>query len=360
MQDAGAARGSRCDGGIPTGPPSKSAMCVIAHPGSMCCSSVEIGRDESSQSVTISVVTTVRLTGALSPAVRDMADLEVIGLLAAAKQLQDRAAQLNAALVHTKPTEARHEQVAHALATGRVVSAEKCENGFGHITYRVIMEEPDTKRRMRAFFKPSVEGNCDGWHRAEVEAVAYQLNRLLGMDYVPPSVFRPTADVDWRHFERGGVFMYWAEGGRTLNEQPMDQWGVQPAIVLSDARVLDVLMQNSDRHHGHFLWAEHWSRGSLQGSGAWQGDLAPVFIDHAAGFRHGACVEMRHDNAYGTGPTEQVSASTFLRLRCLDRASLSHAMSGLLSAEEVDQVMRRRDGLLLYLDHLVAERGYDQ
>ncbi len=45
-------------------------------------------------------------------------------------------------------------------------------------------------RRMRAFVKPCVEDHGGGWHRAEVEAVAYRLNRLLGMDYVPPCAFR--------------------------------------------------------------------------------------------------------------------------------------------------------------------------
>jgi hypothetical protein len=44
--------------------------------------------------------------------------------------------------------------------------------------------------RINALFKPCVEGNCEGWHRAEIEAVAYHLNLLLGMDYVPPCVFR--------------------------------------------------------------------------------------------------------------------------------------------------------------------------
>lgn len=35
-------------------------------------------------------------------------------------------------------------------------------------------------------FKPGIEGNADGWHRAPIEMVAYKLNLMLGMDYVPP------------------------------------------------------------------------------------------------------------------------------------------------------------------------------
>lgn len=35
------------------------------------------------------------------------------------------------------------------------------------------------------------------------------------MDYVPPCVFKPRCDVDWTHYEHGGVFMY-CECARTL------------------------------------------------------------------------------------------------------------------------------------------------
>lgn len=71
-----------------------------------------------------------------------------------------------------------------------------------------------------------------------MEAFTYQLNRLLGMDYVPPCVFKPCADVDWQHFELGGVFMYWAENGRELRNEAQDGWGKPRDEVLSDARVL--------------------------------------------------------------------------------------------------------------------------
>jgi hypothetical protein len=39
---------------------------------------------------------------------------------------------------------------------------------------------------VEALFKPKVEGDADGWHRAPVELIAYELNLMLGMDYVPP------------------------------------------------------------------------------------------------------------------------------------------------------------------------------
>ncbi len=38
-----------------------------------------------------------------------------------------------------------------------------------------------------------------------------------------------------------------AESGRELRSEPMHQWGANSEVVLSDARILDVLIQNSDR-----------------------------------------------------------------------------------------------------------------
>ena len=44
-----------------------------------------------------------------------------------------------------------------------------------------------------------------------------------------------------------------------------------------------MLIQNSDRHLGHFLFAEHWAKGSYKGgkvtNDAWKGRRQPVLID---------------------------------------------------------------------------------
>jgi hypothetical protein len=77
-----------------------------------------------------------------------------------------------------------------------------------------------------------------------------------------------------------------------------------------------VLIQNSDRHHGHFLFAEHWGAGGHVTDGEWKGRPSVVFIDHAAGLRSEAHVDMCHDNSFATGVTCKISARTFLRLRC--------------------------------------------
>lgn len=64
--------------------------------------------------------------------------------------------------------------------------------------------------------------------------------------------------------------------------------------------------------------AEHWAHGSGAANPTlpgWKGRLQPVLIDHAAGFRPEAYVDMTHENAFNTGAVQRVSAKTYLRLR---------------------------------------------
>jgi hypothetical protein len=52
------------------------------------------------------------------------------------------------------------------------------------------LQDPATCLRVRAIYKPRVYGDAGGWHRTPMEYVAYRLNRLLGLDLVPPVAYR--------------------------------------------------------------------------------------------------------------------------------------------------------------------------
>ena len=111
----------------------------------------------------------------------------------------------------------------------------------------------------------------------------------------------------------------------------------------------DILLHNTDRHTGHFAWGSHWeSRKSL-----------PVLIDHAAGFRHHACVTMQHDNAFQTGPVMKLRSQTYLRLKLLDGAVISEHLEGILDSSEIVSMVERRDGVLQYIDDLITEHGIE-
>lgn len=271
---------------------------------------------------------------------------------------------------------ALHVDTCRILACGEVVSAVQnpISSPFGHESFICQLFDPQSGRTVRAIFKPRAPGDSDGWHRPPMEVVAYRLNRLLGMDLVPPAAYRsfgvtlPLSDENGggsRWFSEGAM-IFWAEDAETLCRIDESLWSIPKERLLSDTRILDVLLHNSDRHAGHFLFGRHWASGSWEKSHGgnmekkWHGNKCCILIDHAASFRAVAKVLCTHENAFETGPLHTVSARTLLFLKLLDSHELSEASVGLLSSDEIAGAMARRDYILNYIDELIEKQGYDK
>ena len=376
---------------VDTNPVDTTVNCVIQHPGALCCTratvteapaNVEFGR-----SVTLSLETTVRATDTAPNSHSSALTSEELGglaaqamLAAAAEHLSSRTRAINTA---ARPVEDRqiHEELTAILQDGDIVEAiaNPVVSQFGHESFMVTLQDHHHHpgRRLKAIFKPRVQGEADGWHRAPMEMVAYRLNLLLGLDHIPPVAYRSGGinfkltggdhDVGKDVFYPEGAFMLFVEDARELRCFPENEWGTpvpeNKDLLLSNTRILDVLLHNSDRHHGHFLLARHWCRGTWEekeggGGSKWKGDFRPCLIDHAASFRADAEVTMLHENSFKTGPVRCVSAKTYMRLRFLDYTTLQEQFRDVLSEEELRGLVKRRDAVLFYLDRLVAEQGY--
>lgn len=389
-------------------------VCVMSHPGALCCTRSEIATDAARGAATITLHTSVRAVngaeGKMAPA-----DFVALGARAAESAARALAADRTDLAVRgavTQAEESAHDVITRLLQNGKIVwveSMSEIEGKFGHPCYRLRVEcHKGTGAAIECVFKPKIEGDGDGWHRASMEYVAYKLSRMLGMDLVPPAAYRTGGiELDYKTFDEG-AFMYWVDDAKEL-EQVGDFgaatrdgcWGegVDPRVVLSDTRVLDVLLQNSDRHQGHFLFGRHWTEGvqderdvgrdgatdggrfrdggkNGDSNGDSNGDgrdarfgngeptlggtrYLPCLIDHAASFRPEAFVSMEHENAFQTGPTVCVKSSTYLRLRFLDAAAIEREFSYFLSADERKMLLERVETILAYLDDLVEKRGYD-
>ncbi|GAB4823126.1 hypothetical protein N2152v2_010172 [Parachlorella kessleri] len=348
-----------------------AASCVVQHPGVLCCTKTTASANPTNMTCTVLLETTARQVGFSvddgASAAMNMDDLTALAaqaLVGAATDYCRGRLQASQAHVHVPERLQHHDEINRILAHGKIVSAERNRpSQFGHESYVLELADPHTGRRVRAVFKPRVPGDADGWHRAPIEWVAYELNLMLGMDYVPPVAYRRGGiEIDLGGEEGGvcheeGAMMYWIENASQLKHYSFELWGMKSDVLLSDTRILDVLLHNSDRHHGHFLLGRHWAQGAWEG-GCWCGDLRPALIDHAAGFRRDAHVTMQHENAFQTGPVRCVSAKTYLRLRFLDAATISQKFSDVLSEREMRELLHRRNYVLRYLDHLVEEQGY--
>lgn len=355
----------------PTSVSHATLSCSMQHPGSICCSKLSSALDPGGAACTISLHTTARCTADdttvhrhLSP--EELRALSAQALVGAAHAFSQAAiAEYRAKAGPPREVAAAHDDLVRVLEQGVVICAERTPpSQFDHKSYLLTLQDPGSARRVRAIYKPRVYGDAGGWHRTPMEWVAYRLNLLLGLDLVPPTAYRSApltlclADEEEELVFQEGAVMLWVEDCKQLKEFPMERWGVDPAVLLSDTRILDCLLHNSDRHHGHFLLGPHWARGSTGNDGRWQGSTAPVLIDHAASFRKEAVVSMEHENAFSTGPVRCVSASTYLRLRFLDSHTVAQELGAHLSRAEQRQLLHRRDYILHYLDGLCASQGY--
>ena len=350
-----------------------TVSCVMQHPGALCCTRSTVREDPNGGAITISLETTAKATD--DAAVRGLLSNEQLAglaaqalLSAAAEHLCSRTRVINA---HARPEGEllSHDELCAVLQSGEIVEAKSnpVVSQFGHESFIVQLQNEVTGKRVRAIFKPRVEGDAEGWHRTPMEWVAYRLNLLLGLDYVPPVAYR-TGGVTFKVTDQEtkevsfseGAMMYFVEDAHQLRCFPEAQWGSPPEpkeLLLSNTRILDTLLHNSDRHHGHFLLGRHWCQGSYNGD-RWVGELRPCLIDHAASFRADAEVSMTHENAFRTGPVRCVASGPYLRLRFLDYAALAAEFRGMLTEEELRGMVKRRDAVLRYLDGLVVEQGY--
>jgi hypothetical protein len=327
-----------------------------------------------------------------------------LGLLAGAKALQprpraalvapgqlarsafDAPAELDPATAATSAT-GTFLGMADELLLGRMqhsaVKTLHFNRGGSSISFRV-----DFVDGSRGAFKP-MQTNPQSVPRKEV--AAYRLGKLLGLHQIAPSLMRPfsreevlgklASDSEWTRARiesetifdsaepRGrtlGALMYWIPTVVDLRLDTADgieRWAdwlsqgtaipqdkVELLAQLSTLLLFDLIQNNSDRFSG----------GNLLGS---PDGHALYFMDNAFGFQvdpdgHQRCWSYLKR-------AQKFSRSFFVALHDLDKPRLAAAVAGepsgpLLSSEEIDALLQRRDRALRYLRGLFTEFGEDK
>ena len=174
-------------------------------------------------------------------------------------------------------------------------------------------------------------GNRSGfWESYKSEVAAYELDRLLGMDMVPPTVERRVGS------DLASVQL-WVEGCRLLKELDQSkcpnptEWAKQ----VCRQRVFDNLVANVDRNQGNLLVDEAWNMILIDHSRAFAADRMPFEKDMA-----------------------RVDRPFFDALKALDQARLmEHVRPWLTSDREVRDILKRRDKIVARFEALARERG---
>jgi len=195
------------------------------------------------------------------------------------------------------------------------------------------------------------EGGPDCWR---YEIAAYQIDKLLGLDMVPPTVERIFRS------DRGSLQL-WMDATVSLKSR-MANGPDAPAVGAVEwnrkaylQRAFDSLVANDDRNTGNILIADN--------------DKRMILIDHSRTFRtappfdaalvYGAKGLMKA----GDGTPHlfaELPRALVQKLRALDAQAVKDAVKSHLTSKEIRAVLDRRDLMLKEIDGLIKAKGEDK
>ena len=199
-------------------------------------------------------------------------------------------------------------------------------------------------------------GPPDEWR---CEIAAYRLDKLLGLNMVPPAVERSFNG-------KPGSLSYWAENRYSLLKIEESAGGIQiPAVALEQTnkmkylcRLWDSLIGNDDRTQQNILYTEDWRT---------------ILIDHSRAFRadgeygtrliYGVRgIKTMGDGQGGRRPVlfRRIPRAFLDRLKTMDATAVRAAVGPYLTKNEITAVLVRKDLILKEVEEMIARDGEDK
>jgi len=181
-------------------------------------------------------------------------------------------------------------------------------------------------------WKPLAPGRYKGfWESYKSEIAAYELDKLLGLDMVPPAVERTIRG------ERGAAIM-WVDGvkgwdsKKPISPPNSTAWSMQVIRM----KMFDQLIANIDRNQGNLLY---------------DADYHLILIDHSRAFTTTTDISR-------IAPPSKVDAVLWEKMRALTPEELQRTIGPwVLGKREVQALLKRRDRMQQQIDRMVKERG---
>ncbi len=182
----------------------------------------------------------------------------------------------------------------------------------------------------RFVWKPITPGYYKGFLESyKAEIAAYQMDRLLGMNMVPPFVER-------RIDGKNGAAGMWVENTRPWSVEkppqgPEPMWSMQ----LTRMKMFDLLIANIDRNQGNLIYDADWH----------------IFlIDHSRAF-------IGKKDLKNIAPIGRVDRPLWNKMEALTLESLEAGLGQWVSTNDKKAILIRRDKMAEAIQQLVAKRG---
>lgn len=230
----------------------------------------------------------------------------------------------------------------HFLLRAEIVKSEEIGEGITKPFKLFLSQEGVSLCACWKNPKGRPKGFLEGW---QYEIAAYELDKLIHLNMVPPTVFR-----EYRGKE--GSLQLWVdvmmsdldrmEQGIEVPEEKLDHWTKMKYL----ARAFDGLIANEDRTQQNILYTQDWRM---------------ILIDHSRSFRSSREFTKRLLTGQHVDgrpkPFRQLPRWFIDNIKDLDHTRIQHAVGSFLKKKEIEAVLIRRDLLLREIDEMIQENG---
>ncbi|HSA96458.1 MAG TPA: hypothetical protein VLJ16_10420 [Acidobacteriota bacterium] len=182
------------------------------------------------------------------------------------------------------------------------------------------------------------KGYLEGWR---YEIAACRIDRLLGLNMVPPTVER-------RFRGDRGSCQYWTDDAVSLRDKNKRKEKVPPAKVFDWNRAtylqrfFDNLIANEDRNEGDILITQDWRM---------------ILIDHSRTFRLWKKLLFTAKSPEGPKLMSSLPRAIVEKAKALTAESVRAAVGDYLTEAEIEAMLFRRDLILKEIDTLIKLNG---
>src|SRR5688572_21173160 len=221
---------------------------------------------------------------------------------------------------------AGHEsEIEQLLLDGKVAKLEDVPIGVTKPQRATIEGSP-----VRFAWKPLTPGYSKGFMESyKAEIAAYKLDRMLGLNMVPPIVERNMNG-------KNGAAVLWVENTRGWSVEkppqgPEPRWSLQ----LTRMKMFDLLIANIDRNQGNLIYDNDWHL---------------FLIDHSRAFTG-------KKDLKGIAALAYVDRGLWTRMQALTFESLKTGLGQWVSDGDLHALLTRRDAMAREIEKMVARRG---